>query len=113
APGWIRSTEYETANLNRGRDSVQRRLPGDCRRVDALCSVVRGGTAKLLRGHIADLQRPMCELPPERRRGLRKKRARPHQLRGVDEGHEVRRYGRPPRPGGQQLDVAARLARLP
>ena len=62
----------EKAKLNSSRDSGWRCLPDDCRRVFALRSVVRGGTAKLLRGHIADSQRPMCELSPARRRGLRK-----------------------------------------
>jgi hypothetical protein len=31
-------------------------------------------------GHIAHLQRPVRELPPEWRRGLREKRTRPHHL---------------------------------
>src|SRR5215831_3880119 len=107
------STAYEKAKLDSNRDRIWRCLPDDFRRGHALRAVMCSGAAKLLRGHIADLQRAMCELPPERRRGLRKKRARPHDLRRADEGHQVRRDGRPPRPGEQQLDVAPRLARLP
>jgi hypothetical protein len=61
----------------------------------------------------ADLQGPVRKLPPGRRRGIRKERARPHHLRGPDEGHQVRCDGRSPRSGEQQPDLAARLARLP
>src|SRR5262249_36264328 len=69
----------EKTKLDSSRDRVWR-VPDDRRRGHALCSVMRGGTAKLHGGYIADLQRPMCELPSERRRWLRKKRARPHDL---------------------------------
>ena len=54
-----------------------------------------------------------ASLPRTGRRRLRKKRVGFNELRRGDEGHEIRSDGYPARPGKQQFNVVARLARVP